>query len=177
MLRFVKFLKLKVPNYFWMIAGPHISEGVQILQYLLRSVWAGGPNTSKYLDPLGVHLFQRGSKYFSTIPKYTDWGVPILRSIWTGGNHLGGSIFFVTGQHAYCSWIYRPLCKETWLSNTVSAEQLWTSIQVSTHSSHCRYGGKVRGTSVPGQSECIEPSTDTPHQATCHGGELLVHAA
>jgi len=31
MLRFIKFLKLKVPNYFWITAGLHISEGFQIL--------------------------------------------------------------------------------------------------------------------------------------------------
>jgi len=60
--------------------------------------WTGDPNTSKYLDPLEVHLFQRGSKYFNTILKYTDWGVQILQSIWTGGTIFGGSILFVTGQ-------------------------------------------------------------------------------
>ena len=94
MLRFIKFLKLKVPNYFWIAAGPHISEGVRILQHLLWVFGLGGPNTSKYLDPLGVHLFQRGSKYYSEVhrlggpntSKYLDrgepfWGVHFFRDM------------------------------------------------------------------------------------------------
>ena len=47
---------------------------------------------------MGVHLLQGGSRYFIQTLKYLDQGVQILRSIWTGGNDLGGSIFFVTGH-------------------------------------------------------------------------------
>ena len=62
--------------------------GVLILQYIPEVFGPGGPNTSKCLDPMGVYLLQRGSKYFSTSLKYLDPEEPFR----------GGFIFFVTGQ-------------------------------------------------------------------------------
>ena len=69
----LRFIMLKVPNYFWITAGPHISEGVQNFNTYLemfglgtliyQSIWTpwwskyysevhgpGGPNTLKHLD-------------------------------------------------------------------------------------------------------------------------------
>ena len=66
----------------------------------------GGPNTSVplevfgpggpiTLDPMGVHSFQRGSKYFGTNLKYLDQGIQLLQSSWTGGGGtISGGPFF-----------------------------------------------------------------------------------
>ena len=61
-------------------------QGVLILQYIPEVLGPGGPNTSKCLDPMGVYLLQRGSKYFEV---FGPGGT------FSGG---GGSILFVTGQ-------------------------------------------------------------------------------
>jgi len=79
MLRFIKFLKLKVPNYFWITAGPHISEGIKYF--------------NAYFEVFGLG----GSKYFSTILKYTDRGSKHFKVFGPGEPFWGGPFFLVTG--------------------------------------------------------------------------------
>ena len=108
MLIFIKFLKLKVPNYFWITAGLHISEGVQILQYLL---WSVGLILHSIWTPW-ESIYFRGGPNTSVLFWSTRTGVQILRSIWTGGNHFGGVHFlwqaYTTSRnivvHFQCSW-------------------------------------------------------------------------
>jgi len=62
MLRFIKFLKLKVPNYFWITAGLH-------------NYFRGGPNTSVQFWSTRTG----GSKYFEVFgPGGTILGGPFI---------------------------------------------------------------------------------------------------
>jgi len=46
--------------------------------------------TKILLKALQVHLFQRGTKYFSIAWKYLDWAVPKLQNMWTASSILRG---------------------------------------------------------------------------------------
>lgn len=70
-------VSIQWPNTSGITAGPLIPEQIQILQQYFG---LGSPNISKYLDPLGIQLFQRGAKYFITTLQYMDQGVQIYIS-------------------------------------------------------------------------------------------------